>query len=857
MKEASTLRSIPLLTRKTDVTPSRIRRTALTAASASPLSFRHRHPGRPNRVRRAARVLAPTVLALSLAGVPLAGHAQTTPAGASEPHRFDVAQGPVDAALDAFARLAGISVSYDAAQVAGKTTRGLHGAYPTADALARLLDGTGLMAVSRIDGAWSIQPAPAPVPVAAPAAGETALPPVNVRSQREHETADGPVIGYTARRSATATKTDTSLLETPQSVSVIGREQLQAQAALSLVDAVKYTPGVQAGTDPVDNRFDSLRIRGFEPTLFVDGMQLPYGASLYGRPKVDPFMVERIEILRGPSSSLYGAIAPGGLVNFVSLRPPEEAVHTVQLRTNTFGRYEGAFDVGGPVDKDGTVLYRLTALGFNGGTQIDHTKESRVLVAPSVTLRPDRDTSLTLSALYQRDNGEPQIQFLPAQGTLLGNPNGTVPYGRYVGEPGVDEYSRTQAWVGYDFEHRFDSTWKVSQKARYAYLDTNLFAVAGAGLQADLRTLNRQVLSAPEHAENFTLDNQVQADFRTGPVSHTVLAGLDYRWSTSRIALGFGGAPPIDLFNPVYGAAIARPPVSQSTSQFQNQIGLYLQDQLAYERWRLTLSGRHDWVDTSTTDRLKNTTARQSEGAFSGRVGLSYVFDSGIAPYAAYARSFQPTIGTSFDGTPFQSTTGSQYEVGVKYQPAASVVSMSAAAYTLTQNNALTVDAAHPQFQTQAGQVRSRGFEVEAHAELAEGLKMIAQYTYTDAKVTQSNGTDLGKRVIVVPRNQASVWADYTVPRGPLRTLNLGIGVRYFGPTYGNSTNTVAIPSNTLVDLALGYELGQLTPKLDGVRFSLNVNNLFNRRYVATCTSLSACYYGTSRVALATLRYDW
>lgn len=812
---------------------------------------------RPSPARRAARVFAPTLLALSLAAVSAAIDAQTAaPASAGEARAFDIPPGRVDAALDALARRAGISVSYEAAQVNGKTTRGLRGQYSLGEAFARLLDGTGLAAAPRMDHAWIVQAAPPAAPASGAAAAKT-LPAIAVRSARERELAVGPVAGYTARRSASATKTDTSLLETPQSVSVIGRNQLQEQGALSLVDAVKYTPGVQAGTDPVDNRFDSLRIRGFEPTLFVDGMQLPYGASLYGRPKVDPFVTERVEVLRGPSSSLYGSIAPGGLVNFVSLRPPEEAVHTVQLQANTFGRYEAAFDVGGPVDKDATVLYRLTALGFDGGTQIDYTKESRVLVAPSVTLRPDRDTSLTLSALYQRDNGEPQIQFLPAQGTLLGNPNGTVPYGKYVGEPDADEYSRTQAWVGYEFDHRFNDTWKVSQKARYAYLDTNLFAVAGAGLQPDLRTLNRQVLSAPEHAENFTLDNQVQADFRTGPVSHTVLAGLDYRWSTSRIALGFGSAPPVDLYDTVYGATIAHPPVSQSTSQFQNQVGLYLQDQLALERWRLTLSGRHDWVDTSTTDRLKNTTATQSEGAFSGRVGLSYVFDSGIAPYVAWARSFQPTIGTSFDGTPFQSTTGTQYEAGVKYQPAASAISMTAAAFTLTQNNALTVDSAHPQFQTQTGQVRPRGFELEAHAELAEGLKVLAQYTYTDATVTKSNGTDFGKRVIVVPRNQASVWTDYTVPRGPLRTLNLGVGVRYFGATFGNSTNTVGIPSNTLVDLALGYELGQLSPKLEGVHVALNVNNLFDRRYVSTCTSLSACYYGTSRVALATLRYDW
>ncbi|MGI4812307.1 MAG: TonB-dependent siderophore receptor [Janthinobacterium lividum] len=835
--------------------------------AAASLRAARRAPARGQRHPGYLSIAVATSLAYG-ACVPAPAHAAPTAARDAHEevssnaarHAFTVPSGRVDAALNQLARQAGISIYYDATNLHEKTTRGVTGRMSVSDALAVLLAGSGLRATTQADGAYVIRAAPpsaTPQTVPAVVNDAAALAPVTVVAARPAADATGPFVGYMAKRSATATKTDTPLLETPQAISVVGRDQLQTQHALSLVEAVKYTPGVQAGTNPVDNRFDSLRIRGFEPTLFLDGMQLPYGASLYGRPKVDPFVVERIEILRGPSSSLYGSIAPGGLINFVSLLPPEVPIHTVQVQANTFGRVETAFDVGGPVDPDGRISYRFTGLGFDGNTQIDHVKESRVLFAPSVTIKPDADTRLTLLGEYQRDNGGIQIQFLPAQGTLLGNPHGDVPYGTNVGEPDRDHYSRTQAWAGYEFEHRFNDTWKVSQKLRYAYLDTDLFAVAGGGLAADMRTLNRQVLSAPEHAENFTLDNQAEAKFETGSILHTVLLGLDYRWASSRINLGFGSAPPIDLYNPVYGAPIATPQVSTSTSQLQNQVGTYVQDQLALDRWRLTLSGRHDWVDTATTNRLTNTTARQSEGAFSGRAGIDYVFDSGVAPYVAYAHSFQPTIGTDFDGTPFKSTTGEQYEAGVKFQPPGKAISFSAAAFTLTQNNALTVDATHPQFQTQTGQIRSKGLEFEAIGRVTEALNLIASLTYTDAAVTESNGTDLGKRVIVTPRYQASLWADYTFLTGPLRTLNLGAGIRYFGQTYGNSTNTVSIPSNTLVDLSVGYDLSAMTPKLDGVRVALNVNNLFDKRYVATCTSLNACYYGTSRVAMATLRYDW
>ncbi len=806
-------------------------------------------PARSVRARALKRESIAALIALAFA-MPLAAHAQgsrqSTTAGA-----LSIQAGPLDRALDTLARATGISISYDAANVQGKTTRGLNGSYAAPAALAALLQGTGLQARPQADGAYVIRAVPAST------AEVAMLPQVTVTATPYRETPTGPLTGYAARRSATATKTDTPLLETPQAISVIGREQVQTQGAQTLVDAVKYTPGVQGGTNPVDNRFDSLRIRGFEPTLFLDGMQLPYGASLYGRPKVDPYMVERIEVLRGPSSSLYGSIAPGGLVNFVSLRPPEETVRSVQLQANTWGRGQAAFDLGGPVDEDGRVLYRVTGLGYAGGTQIDRAQESRVMFAPSITLRPDADTSLTFLAQYQRDNGGIQIQFLPAQGSLMPNPNGDTPYGKNVGEPNTDHYSRTQAWVGYEFEHRFNDAVKVNQKLRYAYLDTNLFAVAGAGLQPDMRTLNRQVLSAPERAENVTMDNQLETKFQTGALKHTLLTGLDYRWGASHIDLGFGSAPPIDLYTTHYGAQIADPAVAVSTSQYQTQIGLYLQDQIALDKWRLTLSGRHDWVRTSTTNRIAGATLRQDESAFSGRAGLNYVFDSGISPYVAWAHSFMPTIGTSFDGSPFKPTTGDQYEIGVKYQSAAKDLALNAALFTLTQENSLTVDADHPQFQAQSGKIRSRGLELEAVGRITKNVNITAAYTYTDARVTQSNGADLGKRVIVTPRHQASLWADYTFNGGPLSQLNLGAGLRYFGKTYGNAANTVSIPSNTLVDMGLSYDLGALNSQLKGVRLSLAVNNVFDKRYVATCTSLSACYYGVSRVGMATLRYDW
>ncbi len=660
---------------------------------------------------------------------------------------FSLPAQPLDKALAEFARQAGLQLMAAPDLVQGRQGRDVRGRQPVPAALEELLRGSGLR--GRVDGSTLIIER-------TPAVVETStLGTITVRAAAE--TATGPVSGYVARRSATAGKTDTPLLETPQAVTVIGREQLDVQGARSLIDAVRYAPGVAAGNDPVENRFASLRICGFAPTLYVDGMERPSGASQFGRPMVDTAIVERIEVLRGPSSSLYGQVPPGGMVNFVSLMPPEDPTRTVQVGVDGHGRRQLGVDLGGPIDDEGRLSYRLTAQGYEGGMQIDRVDERRNLIAPSFTFRPDAKTTLTLQGLYQQDASGTKIQFLPASGTLRPNPYGRIPYGTFVGEPGQDSYRRRQQWWGYAFEHRFDDTWTFRQKLRYTKLDTDLLSAIGAGLRNDMRTLNRQSFSIAENAESATIDNQLEARFATGALTHTLLAGLDARRASTDNTSAFGSASPIDVFAP------AR--VSASTMQSQTQTGFYLQDQMALGPWRLTLSGRHDKVDSRLTNRITNSVREQDDAADSGRIGLNYLFDSGLAPYVAWSKSFQPTLGVGFDGEAFKPTRGEQVEAGIKYQPAGSKLSINAAVFDLKQRNATTADPQHPTFSIQTGGVRSRGFEFDATAELARGLNLIATYSYTDASVTASNGPDLGKQVITVPRHQAGLWMDYILCR--------------------------------------------------------------------------------------------
>jgi iron complex outermembrane receptor protein len=680
------------------------------------------------------------------------------------------------------------------------------------------------------------------------------------------ETATGPVQGYVATRSASGTKTDTPLIETPQAISVVTADQIQAQGARNLAETLRYTPGVSAEIWGPDNRCYGTQIRGFKEqsdTFFYKDSLLLRGTGFSTFACLDPYGAERIEVIRGPSSVLYGQGEPSGIINYVSKRPLARPFHEVEFGVGSYGQIEGRFDFSGPLDKDGKWLYRLTGLSNGGGTQVDFADKSRVFIAPALTWRPNLDTTLTILGHYQHDWTGWTTQFLPAEGTVFRNPNGRIPTNRFVGEPGFDRFNPTTYSIGYIFEHQANDVWTFRQNARYAGLDNkNQLVVYGLGLQNDLRTYDRAGDLGNSWLNTFAIDNQAQAKFRTGPLAHTLLLGLDYQW----YKLGDMGQEylvgPIDIFNPVYGQTLTPGAVYYDAVQTQMQTGIYVQDQIKIDRWVLQLGGRHDWATTDTNDRLSNTRTKQSDSAFTGRAGLLYLFDNGLAPYAAYSTSFLPVLGTTFGGTPFKPETGEQYEVGLKYQPPGLKAFITVAAFQLTRNNALTNDSAHNFFFVQTGQIRSRGIEVEAVATLPSGWNLRAAYTYAEPEITADNDPRLvGKTPNGIPEHSAAVWADYTFHSGPLAGFGAGAGVRYIGSNFGSDNNVAVlsngsrvpfiIPSVTLVDAAIHYDWR-------GFRFAVNAKNLFDEEYVATCYNVANnCFFGSRRTVMASVRYRW
>jgi iron complex outermembrane receptor protein len=671
------------------------------------------------------------------------------------------------------------------------------------------------------------------------------------------ERANGPVNGYVATRSATGSKTDTPILENAQSLSVVTRDQIDQQGALSLNQAVRYTAGVTPESrGAVGTRFDLFKVRGFDAVSYLNGLKLQ--KMNFVSPQVDPYLLERIEILKGPASVLYGQSPTGGLLNQVSKRPTSTPFGEVGVRFGNFNHSDLTFDIGGPVDKDGKVLYRLTGIGQMEDGQVSQTESQRIAIAPSVSWIPDMDTSLTLMGLYQKDPKAGSYAGVPARGSVLANPLNQIPRNFNPGEPSLEVFDREQSQFGFQFSHRIND--QLSFRSNGQVFDTKLDygGVFGVTLGANNRTLTRSYTQSHDELTSLAFDNQLEAKFGAGPFSHTVLLGVDVQsWDgffRSGTITGTANVPNIDIFAPVYGLRVASPTLRR-TDVMGEQYGIYIQDEIRIDRLVATLAGRMDWADLSTNVQgfAPQKTVDQAPTA---RASLLYLFDSGVAPYFSFSQSFSPQTGVNVAGRAFDPERGQQYEVGLKYQPVGYNALFTAALFDLTRENLLTTDPQNTSFQIQVGAARSRGLELEGKVSIDKTLNVVASYTYLDTVYTRDNSGLQGLTPVGVPRNMAALWAYYSFAREIADGLSIGAGVRYMGSTF-NTNNTIEVPSYTLVDATVNYDLGKLAIPLRGLSVNVNGKNLLDTTYVGACYTSTTCAYGYGRTVLAGLKYRW
>ncbi len=801
-------------------------------------------------------LLRPSLLAFAIAfGTPLISSPLLAAEQASSVRAYNLPAAPLSTTLNQIASQGGLALSLNPALAAGKNSAPVNGQYDAAGALRAALRGTGLQLEQSSAGTYTL--------VAVPE-GTLALPETSVIGVENFESAWGPVEGYTATRTAAGTKTDTALVEAPRSISVATRQQMDDRSVHSLDDAVRYMPGITASSYGSDTRADWLRVRGFEPTQFLDGLPLPKG--VYANPKQETWNLDRLALLRGPASSVYGQTPPGGLLDMVSRRPSAEASSEIQLQYGSDNHRQINFASTGKIDEAGQFLYGLSGVVRDSGTQVDHVDNKRYNIAPSLTWNIDDDTKLTLLSQFTRDDTGITSQFLPIQGTKIKSPLGDISHHKNLGDPDWEYYDRTYYALGYAFEHRLNDVWQFKQNLRYTKSDLSFQSLTPGSYPfttVDAEgNVGRTSTSVDEDISQFAVDNNFQADFATGDIRHTLLLGLDHQRSNTNYTSIFGDGLQTNVINPIYGQPIVRPARSTAFYDYNQktyQTGLYVQDQMALDQWRLTLGGREDWVHTSTQFiNQSDATNTQRDKKFSGNAALSYVFDNGFVPYLSYAESFQPTTGADATSTgSLKPTEGKQWELGIKYQPPGSKTLLTAAVYDLTQKNvAVNTFVNNVSVTSQTGEVKVKGLELEAVSDVTDNLKVIAAYTLAKSEVQK--GVDKGNRLQLMPNQQASLWTDYTWHAGVLDGFGIGAGVRYTGNTYGDKANTWLGKADayTVFDASVHYDLGRLDNSLKGASLAVNATNLFDKDYISTCDSFY-CYYGDQRSVVASATYKW
>jgi iron complex outermembrane receptor protein len=681
-------------------------------------------------------------------------------------------------------------------------------------------------------------------PIGASVSWAQQAPTVLERIELEAESDDTLVQdGYVAKEDRAGTKVDTPIVEIPQAISTVTQDQIEDQQPRTLNESLSYTAGANPNSFGFDTRYDAFFLRGFPAYYngtFRDGLRLYNGPSAWF--KTEPYGIEGVTILKGPASSLYGISGPGGIVNVVTKRPKDEEYREIEVVGGTYGRAQLGFDLSGPANEDGTLLYRMTGLGRLADTELDGYPDDKLYLAPAFTFKPDEDTKLTiLGELSSSVTGGTAAFYNPSYGTVSN---------LYEGDPDYNDFTQIQGRLGYEFEHRVDDLLTLRQNFRVNAVDADLEYSGHYPPDPTVpEDLARYWGHYQEDMQNVVVDNMAQFEFDTGPVSHTAIAGVDYGWAKydAYSVVGYASAEDTDQMAVPYAGG-----------QTSNQVGVYVHDQMQWDGFTLFASGRYDWVDTKSLDNLKAETDQQ-DSAFSYRLGLSYRTEWGIIPYASYSTSFSPNLGLVYDdpsdpiGRAAQPTVAEQKEVGVKYEIPDTNAVITAALFDIEQQDGVVFDTSTGVNKQRQLDLRSRGFEIEANASFENGFSLIASYTHLKMEILKGATDTEGNELSATPNDVFSLWGHYAFQSGTLDGLGLGAGIRYLGESYGDDENTFRNADRVFVDAMLSYDFGRLNPKYDGVKLQVNAKNLFDER--KPICSAGYCYWDEGRSVFGSLRY--
>ncbi|WP_243978760.1 TonB-dependent siderophore receptor [Vibrio natriegens] len=654
---------------------------------------------------------------------------------------------------------------------------------------------------------------------------------------------------------AQALKVETPAKETPRSVSIISEDELRVRAPQKLDEALRYTSGVTSQPYGADNDTDWFKVRGFDAATYLNGNRLFRDG--YYTWLVEPYGLESVEVVKGPSAILFGESAPGGVVNAVQKKPTFTPQGEVKVEIGNNNHQSIGFDIADEANDSGTMRYRLVGLMTSQDGELDDTENERFYIAPSLEIDVSDRTMLTLMATYLKDDGVPTNPFFPAAGTLVDSEYGKIDPSTNLGEPDYDKYERTQISLGYLLEHDINDTWTFSQNANYGSNELflrSVYSMPSPGWDLNDDSLYyRGIVFRDGKNQSFTFDNNAVGNWMTDNAEHTVLVGVDLQYHNTKgdeqDNYSFGTVNP---FNPSYGNYTPLDSADNIKREIDKyQASVYSQYQLKFhEQWIGNVGARYDWVKTENSG--KGASVDQSEsrddGELSLSAGLMYLADNGLSPYANYSQSFEviSTIDTA-TGKLYKPLEGEQVEVGVKYEPSFMDGFVNIAWFDITQKNALVTNPS-TWVATQTGEVTSTGVEVEGTAQLTDEVKLLASYTYTKAETDETYGKGT-QQAGLIPKHQASAWVDYSAYR-LIPGLNVGTGVRYVGESKDNpASSDLTVPSVTLWDASVTYDISSQW------QAQLNVNNILDKEFISGCDYY--CYFGQSRSVMLNANYRW
>ncbi|MDX2243005.1 MAG: TonB-dependent siderophore receptor [Leptolyngbyaceae cyanobacterium bins.302] len=644
---------------------------------------------------------------------------------------------------------------------------------------------------------------------------------------------------YSAPNASTATRTNTPILDVPQSIQVIPRKVLEDQNAVELRDVAKNVSGVALESSAFTSFPTQFRSRGFllspnNGNVFINGIRNRV------RFQNDLANVEQVEFLKGPASVLYGQSEPGGIINYVTKNPLEDPFYGAQLTLGNYSHYRAAIDFTGSINDEKTVLYRLNTAYLNTGSFVDFIDIERAFVAPTISFQISDKTSLILESEHQ-SNSVPDYDGIPAVGSVLPNPNGRIPRSRNIDDPLLKRQNYYSTMAGYRFQHEFSENWKLRNAFRIELWRTDEGIVSPV-LLPDNRTISRTAFLGQSFARYYTVQTDLVGTIKTGNIKQDLLFGVEWFHGSQSVYRTTARLPNLNLFNPVY----QRPDIPFRTvaiDQFSREafVGIYAQDLISFgEQFKVLLGGRFDISLQSLQNDVLRRTFESDDTAFSPRVGLVYQPIKEVSLYAGWTRSFIPVSAASLSasGSTFEPSTGEQFEVGVKTELFNRKLTSTLAAYQIKRKNILVPDPANPVFNIQIGEQESKGIEFDLGGEVLPGLNLIATYAFTDSEFTKdSRPAFRGTTPNNVPRHSASLWANYEFQTNALKGFGIGVGVFFVGDRFGDLANTFELPSYVRTDLALYYRQKKW-------HVGLNIKNLFNVDFFEAARDRNAVFPG-------------